>query len=88
MKRAFLLFSLLASMAISGFSQQFDPSKLSVGGNFSLQFGDYTVVGISPQIGYDFSKYLTAGAGFGYTYFKDKHYDYKCSNSYLSFDVF
>lgn len=90
MKRAFLLFSLLASMTVAGFSQQFDPSKLSVGGNFSLQFGDYTVVGISPQIGYDFTKYLTAGAGFGYTYFKDKHYDYKYkwNNSYLSFDVF
>lgn len=88
MKRAVLLFSLLATIVISGFSQKFDASRLSVGGNFSLQFGDYTVVGVSPQVGYDFSKYFTAGAGFGYTYLKDKHYDYKWSNSYLSFDVF
>lgn len=66
----------------------FDPSKLSFGGNLSLQFGSYTIVGISPQVGYDFSKYFTAGAGFGYTYFKDKYYDYKWSSSYLSFDIF
>lgn len=66
----------------------FDKSKLSFGGNISLQFGDYTVVGISPQVGYDFNKYFTAGAGLGYTYFKDKYYDYKWSSSYLSFDVF
>jgi len=66
----------------------FDKSKLSFGGNLSLQFGDYTVVGISPQVGYDFNKYFTAGAGLGYTYFKDKVYDYKWSSSYLSFDLF
>lgn len=66
----------------------FDMSKLSVGGNFSLQLGDYTVIGISPQVGYDFSKYFTAGAGLGYTYFKDKSYNSKWSSSYLSFDVF
>lgn len=66
----------------------FDVSRLSFGGNLSLQLGDYTVVGIAPQVGYDFSKYFTAGAGMGYTYLRDKHYDYKWSNSYLSFDVF
>lgn len=69
-------------------SSSFDPSKLSFGGNFSLQFGSYTVMGISPQVGYDFSKYFTAGGGFGYTYFKDKVRDYKWNSSYLSFDLF
>lgn len=67
---------------------KFDMSKLSIGGSLSLQFGDYTVIGISPQVGYDLSKYFTAGAGFGYTYFKNTGYDYKWSSSYLSFDVF
>lgn len=66
----------------------FDMSKLSIGGNFSLQFGDYTVIGISPQVGYDFSKYLTAGAGLGYTYYKDKFNSGKWNSSYLSFDLF
>ncbi|MBB4037936.1 hypothetical protein GGR21_003860 [Dysgonomonas hofstadii] len=72
----------------SSSGSSFDMSKLSFGGNLSLQFGDYTVVGISPQVGYDFNKYLTAGAGLGYTYFKDKTYDYKWSSSYVSFDLF
>lgn len=67
---------------------KFDASKLTFGGNLSLQFGDYTVVGISPQVGYDFNKYFTAGAGLGYTYYKDKYYDYKWNASYLSFDLF
>lgn len=66
----------------------FDMSKLSVGGNFSLQLGDHTVIGISPQVGYDLSKYFTVGAGFGYTYYKDKSFDYNFKNSYLSFDLF
>lgn len=66
----------------------FDATKLSFGGNLSLQFGSYTVVNISPQVGYDFSKYFTAGAGLGYTYFKDKYYDYKWSSSYASFNLF
>ncbi|MDU1891765.1 MAG: hypothetical protein E6767_13850 [Dysgonomonas sp.] len=66
----------------------FDISKLSIGGGIGLQFGDYTVINVSPQIGYDFSKYFTAGAGFGYTYFKDDYYDYDYKASYLSFNLF
>lgn len=69
-------------------SSSFDPSKLSFGGNFSLQLGNHTIIGLSPQVGYDFSKYFTAGAGFGYTYFKTKRYDYKWNSSYLSFNLF
>ena len=57
-------------------SSGFDLSKLSLGGTFGLQFGDYTVINLSPQVGYDFSKYFTFGAGLGYTYYKDKVYDY------------
>lgn len=73
-------------------SSKFDKNKLSVGGNFGLQFGDYTVINISPQVGYDLSKYFTVGTGFGYTYYKDKGYsnnyrvDYK--SSYLSYNIF
>ncbi|GEM_PF-311724 len=70
----------------SGF--EFDKSKLSIGGSLGLQFGDYTVVNISPQVGYDFSKYLTAGAGIGYTYFKEDFSNERWTNSYLSFNLF
>lgn len=78
----------LDNEAKSGSGFQFDKSKLSIGGNLGLQFGDYTVVNVSPQVGYDFSKYLTAGAGFGYTYLKESHYNTKWTNSYLSFNLF
>jgi hypothetical protein len=83
-----------AAMHAACFSQYstsgFDASKLSFGGNLGLQFGDYTVINIAPQVGYDFSKYFTAGAGVGYTYFKDsdRYTDYKWNASYLSLDVF
>lgn len=88
-----LLFLLVTDLAYSQYSKEtkqsgFDKSRLSIGGNLSLQFGNYTVVGISPQVGYDFSKYFTAGTGFGYTYFKNSEYDYKWKRSYLSFNTF
>lgn len=88
-----LLFLLAANLAYSQYSREtkksgFDMSRLSIGGNFSLQFGNYTVIGISPQVGYNFSKYFTAGAGFGYTYFKNSEYDYEWKRSYLSFNTF
>lgn len=70
----------------------FDKSKLVFGGGMGLQFGDYTVVNISPQVGYAFSKYITAGAGLGYTYYKDKYYigytKYNDKSSYVSFNLY
>lgn len=88
-----LLFLLLAVASYSQYSANnsksgFDISKLSIGGHFNMQFGNYTAIGISPQVGYDFSKYFTAGAGLGYTYFKNNEYDYKWTRSYLSFNTF
>ncbi len=79
---------ILKKQSNSGAGFQFDKSKLSIGGNLGLQLGDYTVVNISPQVGYDFSKYLTAGVGVGYTYLKESHYNTKWTNSYLSFNLF
>ncbi len=37
--------------------------NLFVGGNFGLSFGDYTLINISPQLGYRFNRYLAAGVG-------------------------
>lgn len=66
----------------------FDPRRLEFGGNLGLQFGDYTTVNISPQIGYRFSNYFSAGAGIGYTYYSDNRgaYDYK--EHFLSFNLY
>jgi hypothetical protein len=41
----------------------FDKNKLFVGGNFALNFGNITIVNISPQIGYRFNRFLAAGVG-------------------------
>jgi hypothetical protein len=70
----------------------FDKSKLTFGGSFGLQFGDYTVVDIAPQVGYNFSKYFNAGAGISYTYYKDDFYSggdkYDDKRSYLGMNVY
>ncbi len=37
--------------------------NLFVGGNFGLSFGDYTVINLSPQLGYRFNRFVAAGVG-------------------------
>ena len=51
----------------------FDSRKLTFGGGFGLQFGDYTVINIAPQVGYDFSKYVNAGVGLNYTHYNESY---------------
>jgi hypothetical protein len=46
----------------------FDKDKLFFGGNFGLSFGDYTLINVSPQIGYRFNKWFAAGAGPNFIY--------------------
>lgn len=66
----------------------FDMSKLTVGGNFGLQFGDYTIVNISPQVGYKFSKYFTLGTGIGYTYYKEDYRNSEYKRHYATFNLY
>lgn len=66
----------------------FDPSKLEFGGNLGLQFGNYTVVNISPQVGYRFTNYLSAGAGLGYTYYSDDRGNYDYKEHFLGFNLY
>lgn len=71
---------------------KFDPSKLTYGGNFGFQGGNYTSVNISPQVGYNFSKHFTAGLGVGYTYYRDKYWSggeqYRLTNNYVGMNCF
>ncbi len=85
-----VLFFIFAGITISA-GAQFQLSRLTFGGGLGLQFGDYTVVNIAPQAGYDFSSYFNAGAGFTYTYYGRK-YDTgtwrKETNNYFGFNVY
>ncbi len=59
----------------------FDKSKVFVGGNFGLSFGDYTIANVSPQLGYRFNQYFAAGAGVNFQYSSVKTRDYN-GNAY------
>lgn len=80
MKKPLLIFGLfLLSMAcVSAQDTQakgFDKSKLFLGGNFGLSFGNYTLINLSPQVGYRFSQFWAAGAGINLLY-SSVHYTY------------
>ncbi len=55
----------------------FDRSRMFVGGNFGLSFGDYTFINISPQVGYRFSDMIAAGIGINgqYSQFRERGYN-------------
>jgi hypothetical protein len=53
----------------------FDKSKLFFGGNFGASFGDYTLVNVSPQLGYRFNTFFAAGAGVNFIYNSYKQRD-------------
>ncbi len=67
----------------------FDKTKLVFGGSIGMVFGDYTAISVSPQVGYAFNKYFTAGAGIAYNYYS---YDYvnspDATYNYLGLNVF
>ncbi len=46
--------------------------RMVFGGTFGLAFGsNYSSVNISPQVGYEFNRYFTAGGGIAYFYYKN-----------------
>jgi len=71
-------------------NNSFNLSKLTFGGGLGLQFGDYTAINVAPQVGYNFSQYINAGAGLSYTYYREKynHDNWKRTSSYLGFNVY
>lgn len=54
---------------------KFRKENLVFGGTFGLNIGSSTTsFNVSPQVGYRFNKYLTAGLGLGYSYYKVESY--------------
>lgn len=89
MKRILILLSFCA-VCMASLHAQVGTGKLTFGGGVGLQFGEYTLINLAPQVGYNVGNMLNVGAGFTYTYYSDKydHDRYKQSNSYLGFNVY
>jgi hypothetical protein len=51
--------------------------KVFVGGNIGAQFGNVTVVNLSPIVGYRFTPKISAGFGITYQYYSIKTYNYE-----------
>lgn len=66
----------------TGKTRGFQKEKLFFGGNFGLTFGDYTLINISPQIGYRFTKTFAAGVGINAQYVGYKERDIYTNNVY------
>lgn len=65
---------------------KFDKSKLYYGGYVNASFGNYTVLGAAPLVGYKLTPKLSIGGQLTYEYVKDKRYstDYETSSYGLS----
>jgi hypothetical protein len=66
----------------------FDKSKLFFGGNLGLAFGTYTIINVSPQLGYHFSPMFAGGAGVNYSYFKYDDGILNSRQSYAGMNIF
>ena len=70
MKRLMLCFLLLSAVQLTQAQyyktdtvqkRGFDASRLIIGGNLGLSFGDFTNINISPMVGYRISQLFAAG---------------------------
>jgi len=67
----------------------FDRSKLFGGGNFGLGFGNtFTVLNLSPQLGYQFNEHLAAGAGVNFIYNSTRAFGLNERFGYAGMNVF
>ncbi|MGE7778179.1 hypothetical protein ACQKLP_25915 [Chitinophaga sp. NPDC101104] len=93
MKRIYLFAAFLLSLQFA-FAQNpyrvdtargFDPSKMMAGGNFGFAFGDYSLLNVSPMIGYRFSPKFAAGISINaqFTWEKYRYDNFKDNTSIL-----
>lgn len=77
-KISLFLFSIILfqlTFAQTTVKKGFDPSRLELGGNFGLMFGQSTNINIAPEVGYKLNKYSSAGVSLGYNYYSYRYDD-------------
>jgi hypothetical protein len=95
MKKVALIFLFLSAVFNSAYSQQQDKEdfwdRVYFGGNFGLNFGtNFTVVELSPLMGYKLTEQLSVGLGGTYIYFKEKipQYNFTYETSIYGGNIF
>jgi hypothetical protein len=70
------LTALVLCCSLCAFSQREEestsPDKFFAGGNFGLSLGRYTLINLSPQVGYRFNRFLGGGIGMNLVYASQK----------------
>jgi hypothetical protein len=80
--------SLFAQEETGQDGRKFDANRLVFGGVMGASFGDFTFVQVSPQVGYAFNQYLTAGGGVNFIYSSDKFGGTTSQYGYAGLNVF
>ncbi len=78
------IFSIALLTSNKAYSQRSFGSRIFVGGNLGLQFGNPTLIDISPLIGYRITEQVDAGVSLTYKYYSGS---YKYSNTTQEFNT-
>lgn len=87
MKKLITLTFLLVAFGLSA-SAQYGLSRFTFGGGLGLQFGNYTLINIAPQVGYNVNSYFNVGVGVTYTHFNQKYDTERHKQNYLGLNVY
>ena len=66
------LASIILLISTSSFAQKSTDSRFFWGGNLGLMIGTYTIIDVSPEVGYKVTERFHVGTGLKYTYYKYK----------------
>lgn len=65
-----------------------EAGSIVFGGNFGLQFGNQTLIDISPNVGYQFNEFLLVGTGVTYQYYHSSFDGYSESRNIFGWRLF